>query len=283
MARTALVAVGAAAALAAGSSIGAAAPTAGPSAGVLFGGAGVAAPGGAVRYVTLRAGAGRTVVAAIRTRTGLVARSVSIRGTYGVPVVAFSGQTEGVTRDGGTLLLAGAPGAARGATEFALIDTPKLKLRRLVEIPGSVSYDALAPDGRTIYVIEYLSSDQSTYRVRAFDLRTNTLVRRAIADPGESGKAMNGFPAARATSGNGAWVYTLYGRPESQPFVHALDTVHRRAVCVDLPWRTSPDALLRLRMTLRAADRQLVLLQPGVGRVAVIDTTTYAVRTLRRV
>ena len=39
---------------------------------------------------------------------------------------------------------------------------------------------------------------------------------------------MRGYPLARTSSSGGAWVYTLYEGDE--PFVHALDTVHGRAL-----------------------------------------------------
>ena len=41
---------------------------------------------------------------------------------------------------------------------------------------------------------------------------------------------MAGYPVARATGPGGRWVYTLYRQPTNYPFVHALDTVARRAV-----------------------------------------------------
>ena len=47
---------------------------------------------------------------------------------------------------------------------------------------------------------------------------------------------MNGYPIARASSSDGNWVYTLYSNPNNYPFVHALDTVHRTAVCIGIPW-----------------------------------------------
>jgi hypothetical protein len=36
-------------------------------------------------------------------------------------------------------------------------------------------------------------------------------------------------------SAGGRWAYTLYVRPSVVPFLHALDTTGRRAVCIDLP------------------------------------------------
>ena len=61
---------------------------------------------------------------------------------------------------------------------------------------------------------------------------------------------MNGAPWARARSANGAWAYTFYAKPNGTAFVHALDTARRRAYCVDLPWRSSTQALSAVRLSL---------------------------------
>ena len=48
---------------------------------------------------------------------------------------------------------------------------------------------------------------------------------------------MTGYPVSRATAPDGRFVYTLYQQNDNYPFVHALDTVHRTAVCIGLPWK----------------------------------------------
>ena len=59
----------------------------------------------AVRYVALPA-AKTTAVAAVRTSDGRVLRYTTIRGAFGIPLVAFDGTAEGISRDGRTLVLA---------------------------------------------------------------------------------------------------------------------------------------------------------------------------------
>ena len=44
---------------------------------------------------------------------------------------------------------------------------------------------------------------------------------------------MTGVPVTRTSSLDGRWAYTLYDSQE-HPFVHALDTARRTAVCIDL-------------------------------------------------
>jgi hypothetical protein len=252
----------------------------GPSPGVMTGDTGVIASGGKVRYVTLSDGR-RTVVEAVATRNGIVRRFLWLRGNYGIPVVAYDGTAEGVSLDGRTLVLAPwlGPQPAR-TTKFAIVDARTLRLRRIVTLRGVFSYDALSPDGKTLYVIQYLS-DALRYVVRAYDLATRHLLPGAIADRREEG-AMAGSPVTRETSAGRGWAYTLYARQPGRPFVHALDTEHRQAVCIDLPWRSTDQAVWSVRMTLSRDGRRLVLSQKGVGRLAVVDTRTFAVRAFRR-
>jgi hypothetical protein len=49
------------------------------------------------------------------------------------------------------------------------------------------------------------------------------------------------MPVSRATSANGRWVFTFYQQSDTYPFVHALDTVRRTAVCIGIPadWNAS--------------------------------------------
>ena len=46
---------------------------------------------------------------------------------------------------------------------------------------------------------------------------------------------MRGYPLTRVASPDGRWAYTLYDGGGKHPFVHALDTLEGRAVCIDLP------------------------------------------------
>jgi hypothetical protein len=232
----------------------------GPSPGVSYGWEGVTTPNGRARYVALPAGRD-TVVAVVRTQGGRVVRFRSLRGAYGVPLVAFDGTAGGLTHDGKTLALATfAPPQSRAVTRFALISTRTLRLRQMVTLRGSYAFDALSPDARTLYVIEYVSPQASNrYRVRAYDVGAGRLLTRAIADRRSRATTMRGSPATRAESADGRWAYTLYAGGH-HPFIHALDTVGRAAVCIDLPWRGSQDRLFRLRLTTSADGAKLVLL-----------------------
>jgi hypothetical protein len=219
---------------------------------------------------TAAAHADRTTVSI--WRDGRKTRSVKIAGSYGVPVATPDGAAEGVSHDGRTLVLAWAGGPTAA---FAVLDARTLHLRRVVKLPGQFSFDALSPHGRTLYLIQHVASRFSNrYYVRAYDLARDRLLRKIVFDRREKWGLMSGQPVTRATGKSGRWVYTLYTRPGGHPFVHALDSVARRAVCVDLPWRGSQDRIWQ--MSLRLSPGKLVV-HRGKTRAAVIDTRTFRV------
>jgi hypothetical protein len=265
---------------AAGTAAVAASGDGGPSPGVAQGWDGVVAPDGSVRYVALPAKRS-TAVAAVRVRGGRVVRFGSVRGSWGVPFVTWNGTTGGLSADGRALVLAQAARPGFGsASRFLLLDTRRLRPSATVTLRGAFSFDALSADARTLYLIEHVSAqDSSRYRVRAYDLAQGRLIRQAIVDKREGTSVMRGVPVARSSTSDGRWVYTLYASGH-HPFVHALDTVGRRAVCIDLPWRGKQNVLWQTHLTLSRDDRRLVLRRRADGSTMMtIDTTTFRVVT----
>jgi hypothetical protein len=254
----------------------------GPGPGVRQGWDGVAAKG--VRYVTLTT-AGWTTLTKIQRDGGRVVNYLNIKGAWGIPAVAFDGTTAGLTHDGNTLILSQvrASPALRTHSSFTLVDTKALRKARTLHIAGDHSFDALSPDGRYLYLVEYVSAqDLSRYRVRAYDLRARKLLPKPVVDKRESEVAMQGSPMSRVTSPGGTWVYTLYGGGK-HPFIHALDTRHVEAVCVDLPksWNRIDVAGLRLRWT--PQGRIAVRYQSGGRALATVDVKKLRVMSIVRV
>jgi hypothetical protein len=269
----------------------AAAPSAladgGPSPGAANGGAGVL--GGGVRYVAL--GGGRTtVLEALAEHGGPVSRFVSLQGGWGVPTISYDGTTGGLSTNRSTLVLAQlnpwtcvTGRCVWTASRFAVFTPKTLRRRATLTLHGRFAYDALSPDGRMLYLIQYVSqTDQTRYLVRAYDLERGRLLPGSIADRTQRGWVMQGSPMARTTSADGRFVYTLYENPGGFPFVHDLDTVRGVAHCVGLPWTGSQTEVGALRLTLEDGGRTLALAIP-VGRAPIaspsfaIDTQTYAV------
>jgi hypothetical protein len=229
-----------------------------------------------VRYVSLPARPGGTLVAKVRRDGGQVLRSRMLRGSFTIPAVAYDGSASGLSADAGTLVLI-RPRARfpQQRTRLVVLDAKRLRLRSRLTLRGDFSFDALSPDGRTMYLIEYRSRrDPTRYAVRAYDLRRGQLLRAPIVDPREPDERMRGLPVTRATSSDGRWEYTLYDGAGSHPFVHALDTARGEAACIDLDALAGSRRLYQLR--LRSSGRELSVVD-GPTVVAAIDRTTFRV------
>jgi hypothetical protein len=240
---------------------------------------GVRAPDGASRYLSV-ALAGRTAVLAQRTAGGAITSRADLRGHFTIPLVAYDSSAGGISGDGRTLvLIRPRTGFPRRETTLAVMAVaPRLRLRRIVRLPGDFSYDALSPDGRSLFLINYTAPrDPTKYRVRVYDLARGRLDPAPVVDPRESPDEMSGFPVTRVASRDGRWAYTLYARPNGTPFVHALDTRDRRAVCIDLdgPAFARRDAY-GLRLALAAGGGRLEVRRKG-RPVATVDTATFRV------
>jgi hypothetical protein len=225
---------------------------------------------GDVRYVAVPAG-GWTAVEVIRRDGGRVVRFMTMKGTWGIPLVAFDGTAGGLLRDGHTLLLGEVKsGPARPKyTSFALVDMKKMRVVRKLHVRGDHSFDAFSPDARYMYLVEYVSAQDSTrYRVRAYDLRAGLLLPDPVIDKREWETTMQGSPISRAAPHRG-WVYTLYGGGD-HAFIHALDTRHVDAVCIDLPWKEQPRRLFDFRLR-SDGEGHLVVRGPRGRMLAVVD------------
>jgi hypothetical protein len=274
-----LVCIGAALAVAALASD-VAAGDGGPAPGATLGWDGVKRPQAQLRYVALPGGATTTALAAVRVRDGRVVRFNVVRGVLGVPTVAFDGTTDGVSADGRRLVLTSAMGGRFPvATRLVVVRLPTLRPVRTIALPGLWAFDAISPDGATIYALEYGSADR--YSVRVIDARTGKVDPQAIVDRREPDETMRGTPIARAWSADRRWAYTLYAKPNGTAFVHGLDTVRRAAVCIDLPWRAVGDAIWQVKLQLAHGGRTVTLRSPGVGLVATVDLRTRVARMHR--
>jgi hypothetical protein len=242
----------------------------------LQGGTGVLGRGGS-SYVAVGSGS-KTVLQEMKQ--GGVFRWRTIRGSWGIPSVAFDGSVGGVSRNGSTLVLAptqsGYP--LRKRSSFLLLSTRTFRLMGRVSLKGDFSYDALSPDGSKLYLIQHVSKrDLNRYVVRAYDLDLNRLLSGRIADRTQRGWVMAGWPLTRATSADGRWVYTLYARPDGYPFVHALDTVRGVAHCIGIPWHGDQGGLWHLRMSLRDGGRTLSLRRPNGREYLAVARGTWRI------
>ena len=229
----------------------------------------IASPDGRLIYET-DAQRGHTTVDILRGAHR--AKTVRLKGLFGVPVPTNRGDGEGLSHDGRTLVLASAGGAGR----FAVLDARTLRVRRMITLHGQFTYDALSPTASTLYLIQHLPANSvDRYYVRAYDVRAGRLLKQIVFDRREKGDVMSGWAVTRVTGPSGRWVYTLYGRSNGTLFVHALDTVDRHAVCIDLPKRVAGNAVFSAQLKL---EQRTLVVRTAFKRLAVIDTKTLRVR-----
>lgn len=271
-------------------------------------GDGVTVPGSSYRYLAIPTNATPrvTVVERIDKRNGRLDRWWQLRGEYGVPAVAYDGSGSGLSADGNTLVLSRSSlnrGYPPKQTRLAVLDVRR-HLRHpnggprhaftYVDLPGDFSVDAISPDGETVYLIHHFrglagrATYLARYEVRALDLKSGHLRPDPIVDPSEPEERMEGLPITRATSRDGRWAYTLYDanlydNDGRAPFLHALDTVAGRAVCVDLPQLASMPRYRYYLLQLRQRGDRLEIWRrtPGAAPahlLLTVDEDSFAVR-----
>lgn len=199
------------------------------------GGAGVSTPDGKTHFVAVPAG-NSTLIESI-VSDGSVWNFPSFKGSWGIPMITYN-DPAGLSRDGRTLvvqtLVAGSP------TSFLVLNTRTMRVREQFTLKGNFSFDALSPDASKLYLIQRVNAtNYSRYVVRAYNMRTHTLLPGRIADRTQKGWVMQGDAMTRTTTPDGRWVYTLYMNQGGTPFIHALDTVKGVAHCIGIPWASA--------------------------------------------
>ena len=230
-------------------------------------------PGGETEFVTKSGKRSTRLVE--EARYGGVVRERRIAGSFSMPAVAYDGSPGGLSADGRTLvLISPRTRYPRKRTTFAVVDTRSLRVRSHIGLRGDFSFDAISPDGRLMYLVEYDRRNFGQYDVRAYDIRARHLFPEPVVDPREPDEEMYGIPVTRATSADGRWAYTLYDSPE-HPFVHALDTSDRTAACIDLDDVSKAwGATLELRGPRDPGGPRLDVVGRGDRILASIDTRT---------
>ena len=235
------------------------------------------------RYVALATGRGQaeqgTVVARIQQDSGKVMDSAYVEGEWTVPAVAYDGSPAGLSADGETLaVIKPRVRFPRRTTEFALFDAQRLTRPSLIRLEGDFSFDAISPDGRTLYLVEYPNPRKpGVYRVRMYDVDAGQLLPKPLIDSRLAAVVMRGLPVTRTDSPDGATAYTLYDGQGNGPFIHALDTAERSALCILLPMVPKKADPWQMRLDAAPDGDELTLSSRDVP-LAVVDTETSKAR-----
>ena len=255
-----------------------AAAAAGPAPQVLQGEPGIPVSGAAHIVAIAGPNASSTRVWLVRDRDGKTIRKRVLTGKLGVPAVTFNGVAEGTWAGGRRLVLSSSVYDDQSRTWFVVIDARTLRPLKTITLRGAFAFDALSPNGRRLYLLQFPQGLDGgiRYVVRSLNMRTGRLEPGAIVDKTEPDEQMNGIAMYRAWSPDRTWAYTLYNGGASHAFVHALNTRTRTARCIDLPWKGEGQAILE-HVQLNVRQGALTIAGAGGEVLASIDTGTFAV------
>jgi hypothetical protein len=192
----------------------------------------------------------QTTLTHLVVQPGFGGPETTIAGAWRLPTIGLDPTPVGVSANaadspnGATVVLVEdlPAAAARTTTRFAVLrHTPVGEpVTKIIELAGSFDYDAISPDGSSLYVVEHLAGAEGRYQVRVVDISTGVMRDTIIADKRNLDEAMAGWPIGQLRRPDGV-VLTLY-RGAEHPFIHALNTKEGWAVCIDLPAVHADDA-----------------------------------------
>ena len=221
-----------------------------------------------VRYVAVPT-PGWTSLQMIARTGGRILRWMNVKGNWGIPFVTADAPGEALLRDDRTLVLGNVTSGPtlRKQSAFLFVDTYRLRKLRTIRLRGHFVFDAISPDARFLYLIEYVSPQNfSAYRVRAYDLNANRLLPKIVSDRRSWETTMQGWPVSRVS--HSGWAFTLYATG-GRPFIHALDTRRAAAVCINLPWAHEPRRIFDDRLGFDNAGHLVVRGRHGRALVSV--------------
>jgi len=243
--------------------------------------AGVPASDWHVLYATQSSGAS-TVIRAIDPVAGTVERETSVAGDWQLPAIGLDRDPGGLSADGRTLVLEEATTGAgtEPSTRFTIVSTVGTTAARMITVPGRLTFDALSPDGRLMYVLDHVSD--LTNSVRQIDVASGRLAEGTIVDKRNADERMAGYAITQLPGVDG-WVYTLY-RGAGGAFIHALDTQHGGAFCIDLPGADKSNEATAGRWGL-AIDTTRQVLYAANGALGIVDEVSldsFAVNRMKK-
>ena len=246
-------------------------------------GASVTQPdGGGPRYTTVSNGQTTTLLQ-IDQDGGEILGSLTVDGHFTIPLVATDGTASGISGDGSRLVLIKPRSGLqfpREESSFVVVnirEDGRMRAQPPFALRGDFSFDALSPDGLSLFLIEYTTRDYNDYVVREYDFAEGGLVSEPVLVPDEEPGEMRGLPQTRVTSADGRWEYTLYDGAGKEPFIHGLDTVESTSVCIDLPQLDTGRDIFSAGLTLPPGGDTLSVTGKGGELVATVDTETFEV------
>jgi hypothetical protein len=214
-------------------------------------------------------GVGNTLVD-IDPQTGATLHTLRLPGYFRLPQATMSGVPGGLSQNGRWLVLEmfdATSNSLPSATHLVVVDTSYAKAPRQINLNGFFEFDAVSNDGKRVYLIEYLATNE--YHVRFYDLGAGRLDPTIIFDKSDGSAAMTGIRLSGIPSHDGQWLYSVYVRADKSAFIHALNLDAPFALCIDLPgsgYATNPDEF-HWSLAMNAAGTHLYAANGATGIV----------------
>jgi hypothetical protein len=146
-----------------------------------------------------------------------------------------------------------------------------------VRFPGTYELESFSPNGRRLFLIHWHRT--GSYDLQQYDRASGRLSPTRLDEPDEK---MTGQAVTAVQTRDGAWLLTLYVKPDGGTFVHALDLRTGLAHCIDLPLHGDLNSIYATALVLSPDERRLYLASPLVGSVTTVDLDQLRVRSTTR-
>lgn len=173
----------------------------------------------------------------IDPETGASVRTQQMPGYYQLPRVTLSGMPGGLSQNGRWIVLEEfdkPPSQFPTASHFLVVSTKLDSAPVRIDLPGYFAFDTISNDGLRLYLIEYMLV--GVYRVRIYEVAPGQLNPQVVVDKSDPQESMTGERLSGIPAPDGKWLFSMYVRQSSSPFIHALNLDGTPiAFCIDLP------------------------------------------------
>jgi hypothetical protein len=226
------------------------------------------------RYYTITHLNGSSQLAALEPASGRTLAQREVPAGYALPGLGFQGPSIGLSPNGRWIALAGSKTVAEGKsyTSFLVGASSLDQSFKALRVPGDMMFDALSNDGRHLYLVETMG-EQGHYRVRLYDVASQSLAAQPVVDKREPAEPMNGIRGDSLPAAAANYVFTVYARNEG-PFIHALPLDQPVAWCIDLPTTHAGnwDEQFQWSLVTNSDDSRLYAVNPASGLIAEMST-----------
>jgi hypothetical protein len=146
-----------------------------------------------------------------------------------------------------------------------------------VRFPGNYELESFSPNGRRLFLVHWHRT--GSYDLQQYDRASGRLSATRLDEPDEK---MTGQAVTAVPTRDGAWLLTLYVKPDGGTFVHALDLRTGIAHCIDLPLHGDLNSIYATALVLSPDERRLYLASPLVGSVTTVDLEQLSVKAATR-